>query len=129
MRWLEDTPYNETFLSELDKDSFSLTYDMCSKNQYTGNITVRKLINQEISHPIAIILYEVTAPKKIHIYSFEVHKNYRLQDYGRLLMSKFKEIYNEIVLNSLPETKLFYEKLDFVEQEENQMIWRKPNGT
>lgn len=129
MRWFDDTPYNETFLSELDKDSFSLTYDMCSKNHFTDNITVRKFINQEIDHPIAIILYEVIAPKKIHIYSFEVHKNYRLKDYGRHLMAKFKEVYDEIELSSLPETKLFYEKLDFVEREENEMIWRRPNGT
>jgi ribosomal protein S18 acetylase RimI-like enzyme len=127
MRWFEDTPYNEAFLSELDKESFPLTFDMCNKNDYTqGNKVVRQFINQEIPYPLAIIIWEEVAPKEIRIYSLEVHSKYRFQDYGRHILTKFKEVYKLISLCSLPDAKIFYEKMGFVEQEENQMIWRKP---
>lgn len=128
MRFYEDEPYSNKFLGNLDKDNFPLTFDMCSKNDYTqGNKVVRYFINQEISYPLAIIIWEEVAPKEIRIYSLEVHKKFRLQDFGRHMISKFKEVYKSISLCSMPDAKIFYEKMGFVEQEENQMIWRKPN--
>jgi len=130
MRWFEDKEYSKDFLEELDKESFPLTFDMCSKNDYTqGNKVVRQFINQEISYPLAIVIWEEVAPKEIRIYSLEVHSKYRFQDYGRHILTKFKEVYKSISLCSMPDAKIFYEKMGFVEQEENQMIWRKPNDT
>jgi GNAT superfamily N-acetyltransferase len=130
MRFYEDEPYRAKFLEELDKESYPLTFDMCNKNDYTqGNKVVRQFINQEIPYPLAIIIWEEVAPKEIRIYSLEVHSKYRFQDYGRHILTKFKEVYRLISLSSLPDAKIFYEKMGFVEQEENQMIWRKPNGT
>jgi GNAT superfamily N-acetyltransferase len=130
MRFYEDEPYRSKFLEELDKESFPLTFDMCNKNDYTqGNKVVRQFINQEISYPLAIVIWEEVSPKEIRIYSLEVHKKFRLQDYGRHILTKFKEFYKLISLSSLPDAKIFYEKMGFVEQKENQMIWRKPNGT
>lgn len=130
MRFYEDEPYRAKFLEELDKESYPLTFDMCNKNDYTqGNKVVRQFINQEISYPLAIVIWEEVAPKEIRIYSLEVHSKYRFQDYGRHILTKFKEVYKLISLCSLPDAKIFYEKMGFVEQEENQMIWRKPSET
>lgn len=130
MRFYEDEPYSNKFLGNLNKESFPLTFDMCNKNDYTqGNKVVRQFINQEIPYPLAIIIWEEVAPKEIRIYSLEVHSKYRFQDYGRHILTKFKEVYKLISLCSLPDAKIFYEKMGFVEQEENQMIWRKPNDT
>ena len=127
MRFYEDEPYSNKFLGNLDKESFPLTYDMCTKNNYTNNVNVRQFINQEIPYPLAIVIWEEVAPKEIRIYSLEVHGKYRFQDYGCHILTKFKEAYKLISLCSLPDAKIFYEKMGFDELEENQMIWRKPN--
>lgn len=126
MQWLEDKIYTKEFLETLDKDNFPLTYQMCTKNKFdTGSIIVRKLINQEIAYPIWIAIYEERKPEQFHIYSIEVHPKHRLKDYGRKLLDKFKETAEQISLCSLPESKLFYEKQGFVEQEENRLIWKR----
>ena len=97
MRFYEDEPYSNKLLGNLDKDNFPLTFDMCSKNDYTqGNKVVRYFINQEIPYPLAIIIWEEVAPKEIRIYSLEVHKKFRLQDFGRHMISKFKEVYEDL---------------------------------
>lgn len=131
MRWLEEKQYTKEFFEQLDKENYPLTADMCSKNRYelsSWMIVVREFKDQEIPYTTAIVIYREIDNKKIHIFSLEVHKNLRLNNNGRRLLNKFKEDYDEITLSTLPESKLFYEKLGFVEQEENQMIWRRPNG-
>ena len=126
MQWLDDKVYTKEFLETLDKETFPLTYQMCSKNKFdTGSIIVRKLINQEIDYPIWIMIYEERKPKEFHIYSFEVHPKHRLHDYGRKALTKFKEIANVITLCSLPESKIFYLKQGFEEQEENRFKWQR----
>lgn len=128
MRWLDDKIYTNEFLETLDKEKFPLTYKMCSKNKFdTGSIFVRKLIDQEIDHPIWIAIYEERKPQQFHIYSLEVYKSYQLQNYGRKALTKFKENAILITLCSLPETKVFYEKLGFKESDDSglRLIWRK----
>lgn len=131
MRWYTEQQYPNDFYEHLDKENYPLTADMCSKNRYellSWMIIVRIFHDQEIPYPTAIVIYREIDLKKIHIFSLEVHKNLRLNNNGRKLLDKFKEDYDEITLSTLPESKLFYVKLGFIEQEENQMIWRKPNG-
>jgi GNAT superfamily N-acetyltransferase len=131
MRWLDDKIYTNDMLEMIDKEKFPLTYKMSSKNKFdTGSIIVRKLIDQEIDHPIWIAIYEERKPQQFHIYSLEVYKSYQLQDYGRRALTKFKENANLITLCSLPETKVFYEKLGFKEADESglRLIWRKNFG-
>jgi hypothetical protein len=131
MRWLDDKIYTNDMLETIDKEQFPLTYRMCSKNKFdTGSIIVRKLIDQEIDHPIWIMIYEERKPKQFHIYSLEVYPSLRLQDYGRKALTKFKENANIITLCSLPESKLFYEKLGFTEYNDNGLclIWKKNSG-
>ena len=128
MQWLDDKVYTNEFLETLDKESFPLTHRMCTKNKFdTGSIIVRQLKNQEIEHPIYIIIYEERKLKEYHIYSIEVHPNCRLQDYGRRALNKFKETADVITLCCLPEIKLFYKKLGFTEMDDNglRLIWRK----
>lgn len=118
-------------LETIDEEKFPLTYKMCSKNKFdTGSIFVRKLIDQEIDHPIWIAIYEERKPQQFHIYSLEVYKSYQLQNYGRKALTKFKENANLITLCSLPETKVFYEKLGFKEADDSglRFIWRKNFG-
>lgn len=131
MRWYDEQQYPIDFLDKLDKENYPLTVDMCSKNRYelsSWMIIVRTFHDQEIPYPTAIVIYREIDPKKIHIFSLEVHKKLRLNNNGRKLLDKFKEQYDEITLSALPESKLFYVKLGFVEQGDNQMIWRKQNG-
>ena len=125
MQWLDDVVYTNEFLESLDTDCFPLTYKMCSKNKFdTGSIIVRKLVNQEINHPLAIVIYEERPDNAVHIYCIEVHK--KCQGSGRKLIDKFKEKYDKITLCSLPESKVFYIKRGFEEREENRMVWVRP---
>lgn len=131
MRWFDDEEYSKNFLETLDEESFPFTFAMCKKNHFesfSNYVVVRKFINQEISYPLAIIIFEEVNDKEIHIYSLEVHKQYRLQDYGRKILSHFKEHYDKILLHTLDESKLFYIKNKFVEIAENEMIWKKEFG-
>lgn len=131
MRWFNDKIYTNDVLETIDKEKFPLTYKMCSKNKFdTGSVIIRKFIDQEIDHPIWIMIYEERRPNEFHIYSFEVYKSYQLQDFGRKALTKFKEFANVITLCSLPETKVFYEKLGFHELDDNglRLIWRKNFG-
>ena len=119
-----DNDYSPFLLKQIKKEDYSLTYDMCSKNDYTG-YKVRMLVSQEVWHPLAVIIYKETGDKEITIYSFEVHPEYRNTNIGRRMLTHFKENANMITLCSLNEAKMFYLKLGFEEQEENRMIWRR----
>lgn len=124
MRMVIDDVYSkEKLFKQINKDDFSMTYDMCSKNDYT-NCKVRMLVSQEIWHPLAIVIFKETNGE-ITIYSFEVHPEHKLTNVGRRMLTHFKENAKLITLCSLNESKIFYEKLGFVEQEENRMIWRR----
>lgn len=124
MRMVLDNDYSPFLLKQIKKEDFALTYDMCSKNDYTG-CRVRMLVSQEVWHPLAVIIYKETCDKEITIYSFEVHPEYRNTNIGRRMLTKFKENSNMITLCSLVDAKIFYEKLGFEEQEETRMIWRR----
>ena len=49
---------------QIKKEDYALTYDMCSKNDYTG-CKVRMLVSQEVWHPLAVIIYKETGDKEI----------------------------------------------------------------
>lgn len=122
MKWLEDIVYTNEFTESLDKYCFPFTYQMCSKNKFdTGSVIVRKLVSQEIDHPLAIVIYEERPDNAVYIYSIEVHN--KCQGNGRKLIENFKEKYDKITLRSLPEAKLFYIKQGFEECEKNRMVW------
>ena len=121
MRWLDDKPYSKDLLEDLDIQSFPLTHSMCNKNDYTDCI-IRKLRSQEVSYPLATVIFKEEPDKKIHIYSLEVHEKYRLTNIGRRMLTKFMENANIVELSCLPETKIFYEKRGFQELEEKLQI-------
>jgi hypothetical protein len=125
MQYIEDHLFTKDILKTLDKSNYPLTFDMCFKNEFSSDFMVRFLLNQEISSPLGVVIYKIVSPTEIRIYSLEIHNNFRLQQYGRKLLNLFKETYSTIILSTLPESKLFYLKQDFVEQEENRLIWSK----
>jgi hypothetical protein len=47
MRMVLDNDYSPFLLKQIKKEDFALTYDMCSKNDYTG-CKVRMLVSQEV---------------------------------------------------------------------------------
>ena len=125
MRMVIDNVYSkEKLFKQINKNDFPLTYDMCSKNDYT-DCKVRMLVSQEIWHPLAVVIFKDTPNGEITIYSFEVHPEHKLTNVGRRMLTHFKENANLITLCSLNEAKIFYLKLGFEEQEENRMIWRR----
>lgn len=124
MRMVIDDVYSkEKLFKQINKNDFSLTYDMCSKNDFS-DCKVRMLVSQEIWHPLAVVIFKETNGE-ITIYSFEVHPEHKLTNVGRRMLTHFKENAKLITLCSLNESKMFYLKLGFEEQEENRMIWRK----
>ena len=76
--------------TNIDKSDFSLTYDMCEKNDYgsfDNTVFMDILRSQEIKEPLAIVIYTHTGSKHIKIYSFEVNKKYRKTSIGRKLIT------------------------------------------
>lgn len=124
MRMVIDDVYSkEKLFKQINKNDFALTYDMCSKNDYK-DCKVRMLVSQEVWHPLAVVIFKETNGE-ITIYSFEVHPEHKLTNIGRRMLTHFKENAKLITLCSLNESKIFYEKLGFEEQEENRMTWRR----
>lgn len=124
MRMVIDDVYSkEKLFKQINKNDFSLTYDMCNKNDFS-DCKVRMLVSQEIWHPLAVVIFKETNGE-ITIYSFEVHPEHKLTNVGRRMLTHFKENAKLITLCSLNESKMFYLKLGFEEQEENRMIWRR----
>jgi ribosomal protein S18 acetylase RimI-like enzyme len=75
------------------------------------------------------MIFEERTSENIHVYSLEVHPNNRCESVGRKMIDRLKEDHNYIDLTTLPESKIFYEKRRFVEEEDGHMVWRKPRLT
>lgn len=88
-------------------------------------ITYMALYVPEQEKPVAVMLYEEHTINNGHVYLLEVHPDYRLKDFGSVMINRLKEKYNYIDLTTLKDSKIFYEKLGFVEEEDNHMVWRK----
>ena len=110
------------------KDDFSLTYDMCKKNGYFlifSWMIFTRLYYNENNKIIGIAIFDTRTPKHFHIYSFEIKKNYQLKGHGTKFIKTFIDNCKEVTLSSLPESKIFYQKIGFDEREENQMVYRR----
>ena len=129
MRYLKDLPFTRECLGLIDPDSFPLSFKCAKQFIDTEGIVIRFLISQEVTHPLAIMIFEERTSENIHVYSLEVHPNNRCESVGRKMIDRLKEDHNYIDLTTLPESKIFYEKRRFVEEEDGHMVWRKPRLT
>ena len=130
MRYITTTDMKDEVVdwTNIDKSDFSLTYDMCEKNDYGGfdnTVFMDILRSQEIKEPLAIVIYTHTGSKQIKIYSFEVNKKYRKTSIGRKLINGYCSRYDLVELSTFPETKIFYEKCLLHEEGDGHMVWRR----
>lgn len=126
MQYFDDVPFSKECLVELSQDDFPLTHKCAKHFQNDDPVVIRILHDQEINHPLAIMMFEEKTSENIHIYSLEVHPNCRYNFYGRRMIDRLKENHTYIDLTTLPESKIFYEKRGFNEEEDGHMVWRKP---
>lgn len=125
MRTIEDLPYSRKLVDALDPKDFPLTHKVCTDTFDGESVTFRMAKEQELDHPVAVVVFEEKTLDSVHIYSLEVHPKCQLLKNGRDLVNLFKTKYKYVDLTTLPESKIFYEKLGFTEEEDNHMVWRK----
>lgn len=122
--------FSKKFIDSLPLERFPLTHAMCDKNAYETHIP-HVLMDLQLRYGklMSVVLYtcQWDGIHGIHVYSFEVTADCRLLDYGTRAMNHLKDTTEKIVLNSLAESKIFYEKMGFSPTSENGYTWRKDN--
>ena len=91
MQYFDDVPFSKECLVELSQDDFPLTHKCAKHFQNDDPVVIRILHDQEINHPLAIMMFEEKTSENIHIYSLEVHPKCRYNFYGRRMIDKLKE--------------------------------------
>jgi hypothetical protein len=106
---------------------FPLTHAMCDKNDYENleGDDVLVMLQVRYGKLMSVVIYQETAEGEIRVFSFEVTSDCHLLDFGTNAMNELKTGYKFITLNSLPESKIFYEKQGFDPNGENSYIWRR----
>ena len=119
--------YRKAFIDTLPMVKFPLTHAMCDKNDYENLEGEDVLVMLQVRYGklMSVAIYQETAEGEIHVFSFEVTSDCHLLDYGTIAMNELKKGYKFITLNSLPESKIFYEKQGFEPNGENSYIWRR----
>lgn len=121
------TIYRKAFTDKLSCVKFPLTHAMCDKNDYENldGSDVLVMLQVRYGKLMSVAIYQENAEDSIKVFSFEVTSDCRLLDYGTNAMNELKKGYKFITLNSLPESKVFYEKQGFEPTGENSYIWRR----
>lgn len=121
------TIYRKAFTDKLSLASFPLTHAMCDKNDYENldGSDVLVMLQVRYGKLMSVAIYREDAEDSIRVFSFEVSSDCHLLDYGTNAMNELKKGYKYITLNSLPESKIFYEKQGFEPNGENSYIWRR----
>ena len=118
--------YSKAIINKLPPVKFPLTHAMCDKNAYeTFENKVLMQFQVRYGKLMSVVLYQMEDNDSIKVFSFEVTSDCLLMDYGTNAMNELKREFKEISLNSLVESKVFYEKQGFDPTGENQYTWRK----
>lgn len=118
--------YSKAIINKLPPVKFPLTHAMCDKNAYeTFDNPVLMQFQVRYGKLMSVVLYQMENNDSIKVFSFEVTSDCLLMDYGTNAMNELKREFEEISLNSLVESKVFYEKQGFDPTGENQYTWRK----
>ena len=109
---------------------FPLTHAMCDKNDYENldGDDVLVMLQVRYGKLMSVAIYQETAEGEIRVFSFEVTSDCHLLDFGTKAMNELKNTYKFITLNSLPESKIFYEKQGFDPTGENAYSWSRPDN-
>ena len=120
------TIYRKAFTDLLSLINFPLTHAMCDKNDYENleGSDVLVMLQVRYGKLMSVAIYQEDAEDSIKVFSFEVTSDGHLLDFGTNAMNELKKGYKFISLNSLPESKIFYEKQGFEPNGENSYIWR-----
>ena len=121
------TIYRKAFTDKLPLVKFPLTHAMCDKNDYENldGSDVLVMLQVRYGKLMSVAIYQENAEDSIQVFSFEVTSDCHLLDFGTNAMNELKKGYKFISLNSLPESKIFYEKQGFEPNGENSYIWRR----
>lgn len=121
------TIYRKAFTDKLSCVKFPLTHAMCDKNDYENldGSDVLVMLQVRYGKLMSVAIYQENAEDSIQVFSFEVTSDCHLLDFGTNAMNELKKGYKFISLNSLPESKIFYEKQGFEPNGENSYIWRR----
>lgn len=113
-------------MGKLSLEKFQLTHAMCEKNDYENLSGTDVLVMMQVRYGklMSVAIYQENAEDSIRVFSFEVTADCRLMDYGTNALNELKNGYKFITLNSLPESKIFYEKQGFEPNGENSYVWR-----
>lgn len=118
--------YSKAIINKLPPAKFPLTHAMCDKNAYeTFDNPVLMQFQVRYGKLMSVVLYQMEDNDSIKVFSFEVTSDCHLMDYGTNAMNELKRDFSKISLNSLVESKVFYEKQGFDPTGENQYTWRK----
>ena len=123
------TIYRKAFTDKLSCVKFPLTHAMCNKNDYENldGSDVLVMLQVRYGKLMSVAIYQENAEDSIKVFSFEVTSDCHLLDYGTNAMNELKKGYKVITLNSLPESKVFYEKQGFEPTGENSYTWNRPD--
>ncbi len=121
--------YSKAIINTLPSEKFPLTHAMCDKNAYeTFDNKVLMEFQVRYGKLMSVVLYQMVDKDSIRVFSFEVTSDCRLLNYGTNAMNELKREFSKITLNSLIESKVFYEKQGFDPTGETQYTWRRSNG-
>ena len=121
------TIYRKSFMGKLSLEKFPLTHAMCDKNDYENLSGTDVLVMLQVRYGklMSVAIYQENAEDSIRVFSFEVTADCRLMDYGTNALNELKSSYSSITLNSLTESKIFYEKQGFEPTGDNAYTWRR----
>lgn len=119
--------YRKAFIDTLPMVKFPLTHAMCDKNDYENLEGDNVLVMLQVRYGklMSVAIYQESAEYEIRVFSFEVTSDCHLLDFGTKAMNELKKGYKFITLNSLPESKIFYEKQGFDPTGENAYSWSR----
>jgi hypothetical protein len=121
--------YSKAIINKLPPVKFPLTHAMCDKNAYEtfAELGSQVLMQFQVRYGklMSVVLFKMEDKESIKVYSFEVTSDCHLMDYGTYAMNELKREFSKISLNSLVESKVFYEKQGFEQTGETQYTWRK----
>lgn len=119
------TVYRNAIIDKIPTVKFPLTHAMCDKNDYEHlrDRDVLVMLQVRYGKLLSVAIYQEADDGSIHVFSFEVTSDCRYLDYGTNAMAELKKQYAVITLNSLPESRVFYEKQGFVSTGETTYKW------
>ena len=111
---------------DIDEDQFSLTYDMCGKNDY-GSFAFpvyMDMLYDDDGYVVGICIYRHKEDiGGIYVFSFEIRAGMRYCGIGSMFMGIYKGM-GRVELSTLPESRVFYEKNGFESIGDSRMVYK-----